>query len=670
MNPEQQAAVNLTEGPVICVAGPGSGKTTVIVGRVRHMIDDLGIEPSNILVVTFTKAAAVSMRTRFLSGADKRSEKVNFGTFHSIFYHILKDYYGYTGENILKEETAFDIMSKLLSGNDLFLSGSPDFVNGMLDEIGLYKGLDFDQKGKFSSSLVTTDNFRRIYRAYQATLDELKLIDFEDMLQKTWELLATDENARKKWQNKFRYILVDEFQDINPIQYRITRLLAQPENNLFVVGDDDQSIYSFRGAAPGIMASFPSDYPDAKIVRLNLNYRSTPEILERALSVIGNNSGRYDKKLKAVNPSGESVCIKNFREAADEYQFLCNRIKSSIEGGRAPKEIAVLVRTNSQAGGICTRLLDAGIPFTTKAGIPSIFDNRHVRPMLSYLRFAAGDNSRNTFLQIMNKPVRYIEKASLTDTVVDLSELLDYYHSQDKDYVMRNISTLMKDICFLQTLSPAPALRYIRDVIGYDNYLKSSSGLSDEMLGEIFDVFDEVTDAAGKHRNAQDFFAHIEKHKEKLKLIREQHPINAVNILTFHGCKGLEFDEVYMPDCEEDITPHKKCTAGDASHLFYGTISEERRMFYVAMTRARLLLTVTSSSKRNGREMICSRFMNEMKRAKKIPAVGTKVYHSTYKEGTVIHTDGDHLTIKFDKILVPKKISFGYCVEKGLLTIY
>ena len=666
MNKPQQEAVNAVLGPVITIAGPGSGKTTVITKRLCHMTDELGIEPTSILVITYTKAAAVEMRSRFLTVKNPVHEKVNFGTFHSIFFQILKRHYGYRSENIISSDMTYKIISQGLGSDALLLGGNTDFIRRISDEIAAYKGLEPDKRPQFKSEVLSSERFEEICRHYNSSLSELGLIDFEDMLRKTDELFESRPDILKAWQDKFKYILVDEFQDINPIQYRITKRLARPEGNLFVVGDDDQSIYAFRGSAPEIMQSFKKDFPEAREIHLDINYRSCPEILSAASNLISHNKKRFEKKLESARTDkifAHPLTIKSFANNDAEYDDLAECIKKLVNEGQDISEIAILTRTNAQSGFVCGKLLAHNIPFSTKAGIPSIYDNRYVQPLTAYLRFLAGDDSRENFLKFMNRPVRYLERASLQNDRVDLDELMEYYEKSEKWYAVKNIQELKNNLRTLKRLDPSSAIHYIRKVMGYDDCIKEDLGLSADLADETLDILDEYEASALPHKTFLLFLSYMEEFRTKLKNALNNMPAKAVNLLTFHGCKGLEFDVVFMPDCIEGITPHKKSRTPDE-------LEEERRMFYVAMTRARHMLILSSSKKRHGHDDLrVSRFISEIRRSQTPPGPGSRIFHAAFQAGTVIKREGDALTVKFDKLLVPKKISYTACMEKGLLEI-
>lgn len=661
LNQEQQLAVESVHGPVMCIAGPGSGKTLTIVHRLINMIKNHSIEPTNILVVTFSKASAIEMRKRFLRAINDEDCKVNFGTFHSIFFQLLKKEYGYTQENILAEGASSKIILSLLDKQKNALLSSADIIYKLFSEISLVKSVAINPR-EFKSSVMSSEDFTLLYKGYNDYLSEMNLIDFEDMLQKTHELLTTNQKALEHWQNKFKYILIDEFQDINPIQYSIVKLLAKPENNLFIVGDDDQAIYSFRGSSPSIMKTFPEDFKGAKTIMLTTNYRCSEEILKEASKVISYNVNRFPKALSAANKGGEKVAVKGFEDSYKEYDYLATHILEELSNGIKPEEIAVLCRTNSQCAAIAAHLLKYDIPFNLKGNIPTLYDNRHLVPVISYIKFLAGDNSRENFLQFCNKPVRYITRDSLSDIIVDPDKLLLYYEKSGKDYVVSNLQKLISDLSFMQNLDTAAAIRYIRNVVGYEKYLEDNLNYKDEFLEEIIDYLDELETDAVPFRSFTSFLEHIEDYRQKLIATKQNSQESVINLVTYHGCKGLEYDSVYMPDCMDKVTPHRLAHTNEE-------IEEERRMFYVAMTRARKRLVLSHSAKKHGREYSPSRFINEILISSKKPIKGTRIIHQIYSTGTIISLEGDVMLVKFDKILVPKKLSYKHCIEKGHVEI-
>ena len=371
-NPSQKRAIAHLSGPMMVLAGPGSGKTSVIVERTAHMIHEGKIPASSVLVVTFSRAAAVEMKERFLKFTGVSRTGVTFGTFHGVFYGILKQAYGLDGSNILSEEEKYAILRELAVNCAAEQSQEGDFVEDVAKEISVVKGGRISLE-HYYSSCCPDEVFRQIFQGYRKVLNERRKLDFDDMLLSCYELLRKRKDILAAWQKKFQYILVDEFQDINHLQYDIVKMLAAPENNLFVVGDDDQSIYHFRGARPEIMLNFPEDFKNAETVLLNINYRCSGNILNTAMKVIDHNENRYVKKLFTPNEPGEPVVVKEFKNPRDEYMAAAGALKNRMEKGEDIEDTAFLFRTNQEAEGLVAALMEYGVPFTMKEKLPNLF---------------------------------------------------------------------------------------------------------------------------------------------------------------------------------------------------------------------------------------------------------------------------------------------------------
>ncbi len=643
----------------MCIAGPGSGKTLTIVNRLAEMLNVYNIYPPSVLVVTFTRAAAVNMRKRFIKLYGEDGSRVNFGTFHSIFFHILSQSHGYNKENIVDDSTSFKIMQTILEDRKLTLSGNPEFIRQVLDEISKFKSSRL-KISDFSPLSMSKKDFSSVFTSYQQYLNKMNLIDFEDMMNFTYDLLTENPDILKFWQKKFQYILIDEFQDINPIQYEIIRLLAAPENNIFAVGDDDQSVYAFRGAVPDLMRKFTQEYNETKIITLDINYRCSGKIVETSQRLIRNNHNRFEKDLKPFKDDGHDIVIKKFTRSRDEYIHLCRLISAKLDSGVSADEIAVLYRTNAQSNSFCQYFINYNIPFRTKGYIPCIYDNRYISPVIAYLRYLAGDNSRNNFLLFCNKPVRYISRDMLSDDKIDLYDLISRAEHDEKFYLTGNLKKLISDCSIMQRLGASAAIHYIRKVVGYDMFLKQSVNLSGSLFEETIDLLDELENDASPYKSITAYLNHISEYREKLSEYQQSSPVTAINLLTFHGCKGLEYEYVYIPDCVEGITPHR-LSQSDAE------IEEERRMFYVAATRAKSELYFSYSLNRQGHAgEKCSRFIKEIRNVSSV-SVGQSIYHIKYKTGKILSVDGDSFIVKFDSLMVPKKLSLSYCIEHNLI---
>ena len=600
----QKKAIEHDRGPMLVLAGPGSGKTLVITRRTQWLIEKAGVAPGNILVVTFTRAAAGEMRSRFDRLMGGRHLPVSFGTFHAVFFTILKYAYQYKVENILMENEKYDILRDIVHRIDVEMDDEKDFLMNIAGDISRVKG-DMMSLEHFYSVNCSKDVFDEIYNEYNKKLKRMRRIDYDDMLLQTWQLFKERPDILLAWQKKYRYILIDEFQDINRIQYEIIRLLAKPENNLFVVGDDDQSIYRFRGAKPEILLGFTKDYPEAKLTILNKNYRSTGAIVNRAAQLINHNEQRYKKDFKAFREKGEEVLVKAFVKPADQYLKMIREIVDLHEKRGVPwEEIAVIFRTNLQMAGLVEQLMMYNVPFVMKDSVPNIYEHWIAKDIFSYMNLAFGGNRREDYLRIINRPNRYISRAYLDEDPVNLSNLKDYY--ENKEWMLERIEQLEYDLYMLASMGPYPAIQYIRHSIGYDAYLKEYAAYRGIKAEDLLEVLDDLMDKSHAHSTWEEWFQAIGQYSETLKLrARQKFEENeGIRLLTMHGAKGLEYDVVYIPDANDGMTPHKKALTASEQE-------EERRMFYVAMTRAKNDLRVYFTRERYGKQAEMSPFVGE-----------------------------------------------------------
>lgn len=584
------------------LAGPGSGKTSVIVERTAYMTGEGKIPSSSVLVVTFSRAAAVEMKERFLKFTGQSSTRVTFGTFHGVFYGILKQAYNLTSANILSEEEKNGILRELALNFGGELASEGDFTEEIAKEISMVKGNRISLE-HYYSSCCPDEVFRQIYGAYGNMLRERRKLDFDDMLLSCYELFDKRKDILRAWQQKFRYILVDEFQDINQLQYDIVRLLAEPENNLFIVGDDDQSIYHFRGARPEIMLNFTKDYPGAEKVVLDVNYRCSKRILDSAMKVIGRNKTRFQKELSTPNQEGEPVRLCEYANPREEYLSVTAELRKRLEQGENLENTAVLLRTNQEAEGLIAALMERQIPFTMKEKLPNLFQHWICRNLLAYMRFAQGERSRKLFLEIMNRPNRYISRdAVVSGREISFEQLRDFY--KDKDWMCDRLTTMETHLRILKGLPPYAAINFIRKGMGYEEYLQEYAlyrKIKPEELGEIMD---RLSESAKGMNTLKEWEEYIEDYTRKLEEQAGKQKKEGVQILTLHGAKGLEFDQVYILNVNEGSIPYRKAVLAPA-------VEEERRLFYVGMTRARKFLTLCYVKKQYEKEREPSRFLKE-----------------------------------------------------------
>lgn len=609
---------------MMVLAGPGSGKTSVIVERTRAMIA-AGVSPGSILVVTFSRAAAGEMKERFLRLIGEESTAVTFGTFHGIFYGILKHAYGYGPQNILSEEEKRKVIRQVLEdcGQEQMLEG--DFCEDILGEISVVKNgriaLNY-----YHSMSCPDEVFTQVYTAYAQALSRQRKLDFDDMLLECYRLFIRRPDILEAWRGKFAYILVDEFQDINPLQYDVIRLLAAPKNNLFIVGDDDQSIYRFRGARPEIMLGFERDYPGARRVLLNVNYRCSRNILETAMEVIRHNKERFPKDLSTPNEEGRPVGVRLYGTAREEYRALAGLCKKRMEAGERLEDTAFLFRTKQEAESLVEALLEARVPFMMRETLPNLYDHWICRDVVSYLELARGPLRRGAFLLVMNRPARFLSREAVSAAsaagppmegnrpvpacvprggmTVDLGALRAYY--EGKEWMQARILTLERDLSALQSLPPYAAITYIRKGIGYEKFLREYARFRRMPAEDLLEILDQIQDTARGLSSLESWYDQMERHSRELAQMHRHQELNreGVALCTLHASKGLEYDRVFILNVNEGIIPYKKAVLPDA-------LEEERRLFYVGMTRAKKELSLCVVKRQGEERLAPSRFLRE-----------------------------------------------------------
>ncbi|MCM1262693.1 MAG: ATP-dependent helicase [Butyrivibrio sp.] len=609
INPMQKRAIESAAGTMQVIAGPGSGKTFVITQRIRYLIEHCKIEPADILVITFTKAAAKEMQQRFCRLMDKKDASVNFGTFHAVFYHILRQTGKYRNYTLITEIEKRKLLLHILHMPASAMLLNNEKVENVLEQIGRLKNngekIDALPAEAFVDDSLDKNELKRIYREYNQYLREFNKLDFDDMGLLCLKLLKDNPKLRGKWRERYHYIMIDEFQDINSLQYEIIKEIAAPLNNLFVVGDDDQSIYGFRGANPDIMLKFMEDYPDAKQLILDTNYRCHEQIVNDSLSVINMNKSRFEKAIHASHNDGKGVIIQSYPNADTENEELIHMLKE-LAANNAPESLsntAVIYRTNHECSLLAEKMLVNKIPFIMREKIQCQYDHFVIKDILAYMEFANGNRSRELFHLFMNRPLRYIRKNSAVNSPVVLDELLKYYRGDAK---MQEVARkLFHDIERVGSLRPYTAINYIRKVIGYDDYIrynydKETSekflSIADDFqaFSKQYDSFPTMNDYIGQCREL------VRNKREEVKPVlasgeESEAEANGICLLTMHAAKGLEFDTVYLPDVNEGRIPLKQAATKDA-------LEEERRMFYVAMTRAKKELHILYCSQKDGRD--------------------------------------------------------------------
>lgn len=604
LNTAQQKAVCHETGPMLVLAGPGSGKTTVLLCRISRLLERGLAKPQEILALTFSKAAAEEMKSRFenLNGASG----VSFGTFHSIFFRILRSRYGWNVEQIFQEEERRSILRNSIEAEKWDIPDLEEYISQFFSQLSLMNS-ELEQPNRFTPVGMPVEEFRKLYRAYEGYKERHEKLDFDDMLTQCYQLLREDAAAREYWQRKYKFILVDEFQDVNQAQFACLQILAEKHQNLFVVGDDDQSIYAFRGARPDFLLHFPTLYPAAKKVTLNTNYRSTERIVNLAERVIGNNEVRFVKNMKGIGEAGDKVTFFLAEDAAKEAAHIAEKIGRLLDEGVPLTEIAVIYRTNLQGGAFARELYKRGIPYDLRDNSGNVYEHWVAKDLLAYLLLAENEESDSALRRILNKPKRYIGKDLLAEAEAMPYTLLRSFFvcPSLKGWQEENLENLRIDLNQIRKRTPYDALKYIRKVIGYDEYLEEFAAYRRTSAQVLQEIADEIMETAKDCADVRNFREQLERLSLQMKeqSRKKGQKRNGVALMTMHGAKGLEFRAVFLPSLVEGIVPHEKGM---------DTIAEERRLFYVAMTRASEKLCLSAILQRYEKERKPSRFLAEM----------------------------------------------------------
>lgn len=604
LNTAQQKAVCHETGPMLVLAGPGSGKTTVLLCRISRLLERGLAKPQEILALTFSKAAAEEMKSRFenLNGASG----VSFGTFHSIFFRILRSRYGWNVEQIFQEEERRSILRNSIEAEKWDIPDLEEYISQFFSQLSLMNS-ELEQPNRFTPVGMPVEEFRKLYRAYEGYKERHEKLDFDDMLTQCYQLLREDVAVREYWQRKYKFILVDEFQDVNQAQFACLQILAEKHQNLFVVGDDDQSIYAFRGARPDFLLHFPTLYPAAKKVTLNTNYRSTERIVNLAERVIGNNEVRFVKNMKGIGEAGDKVTFFLAEDAAKEAAHIAEKIGRLLDEGVPLIEIAVIYRTNLQGGAFARELYKRGIPYDLRDNSGNVYEHWVAKDLLAYLLLAENEESDSALRRILNKPKRYIGKDLLAEAEAMPYTLLRSFFvcPSLKGWQEENLENLRIDLNQIRKRTPYDALKYIRKVIGYDEYLEEFAAYRRTSAQVLQEIADEIMETAKDCADVRSFREQLERLSLQMKeqSRKKGQKRNGVALMTMHGAKGLEFRAVFLPSLVEGIVPHEKGM---------DTVAEERRLFYVAMTRASEKLCLSAILQRYEKERKPSRFLAEM----------------------------------------------------------
>ncbi len=627
-SPEQSGAIRHGDGPALVIAGPGSGKTAVLTNRIRYLIEEKGISPEQILTITFSKAAALQMRQRFDSLCEDKHYPVRFGTFHSIFFEIIHRQYRYNTGDIATLKQKREYMRTALARTGICPDAENELIDGLLKDVAYYKNRNENVTVESDTNIGEKD-FARIYRAYRDIQIAAHKIDFEDMLLMVRNLFVKHEDVLETYRRRYRYILIDEYQDINDIQFDIVRMLAAPLNNIFAVGDDDQSIYGFRGSRSELMLGFTDFYPNSCKIELAVNYRCADKIIEAAGKVIACNKERFDKRIRGTDRSEGIAMLLAFegREKEDEWIEDLLRQKAGSE-----RETAVFLRTNREASRYAEICRNAGIECDMKEAVYNPYNSMAYKDIYHYLWLAeyveneldkSGERRdamsgrmaqmiRMERLQsvqeikppvvqlfpVMNKPLRYLNRRNILCDTVSIDGLKDIYC--DKTYMEKVLDSFAGELLNMTDMDMYSRVNYIRRGIGYDEYVMNNVAQNKDAYDEYMETADWIQERVRHFRDVSELDRYASQYEEIMAMDADdddKSPASSDNgcirIMTYHASKGLEFDSVILPHLNEGSVPHKKST-GDIQ------TEEERRMFYVAMTRAKEELYMTYVSGTSG----------------------------------------------------------------------
>lgn len=704
LNEKQIEAVKTTEGPVLILAGAGSGKTKALTHRIAYLLKEIKVPVENVLAVTFTNKAAKEITERvgklIASGGQERGRMPLMGTFHSISVKILRREIGHLGFkssfSIYDEHDSVTIIKKAM--RDLHIDPKKynpktikNYISGAKNEL-----LSPREYEKLASGY-TQEVAAEVYLKYQDLLSRSQALDFDDLIMKCVEIFRKEPQILEKYQNLFRYILVDEYQDTNHAQYVWTKLLAEKHRNLFVIGDDWQSIYSWRGANFRNILEFEHDYPEAKVIKLEQNYRSTKVILDAAHSIIEKNEQRSKKQLWTDKTEGEPLRVYEGTDERDEARYVAETIEDKVRyGDNYFKDFAVLYRTNSQSRPLEEAFLRLNIPYKIVGGV-RFYERKEIKDILAYLKFVVSGADSVAFSRIINLPLRGIGKGSLEkfeeivsksgvaiDQTLENIELLEGIPKKAKEG-FQSFKAIIDDLREKKnSLSLVDFIEYTMKRSGYFQYLSTlddhlTEGIEGEVrkenLGELLSVAEEF------RRGKADYF--LEDFLEDIALISDidnySESSDAVTLMTIHSAKGLEFKHVFIVGLEEEIFPHSR------SFLEPQAMEEERRLMYVAVTRAKLEGFLTYARKRlyfgDIKYQMPSRFIADIPENLKegreedakdleeektyeffeIPKFdpGDSVIHEKFGEGVITKIDDDEIEVSFPDIGL-KRLSLLY----------
>lgn len=663
LDKNQLKAVKANERNVLVVAAPGSGKTTVIINRIKYLVDEVGVYPSNIIVITFTKAAALNMKNRYINTFHKESSPF-FGTFHGLFYKILLR----EGANINIIEGY--ITNKIIEGVLRKYSDevNEDRVKEAVNNISLFK-TSGENINDFKPS-IAKDIFMECYDAYDKYKKENNLWDFDDLTIKVLELFKNNKRIREGYKRVFKYILVDEFQDCDDLQIEFLKLMTEgEENSLFAVGDEDQCIYSFRGSKPEYMVSFDKTFKSTKKYYLHINYRSNKNIIESSKKVISFNKERNKKDIQWYKDKDGIILCKGVYDERIQGDEISEKIRAFYnKSSYRYKENIVLYRTNMEAMSVIDSFIRNKIPFTLLDKEYNFFNHFICKDLLSYLSLAMNPYDREAFINIINKPFRYVSKTSIAYIREYKYEKNTFDILIEKDdtppFQRKKLDELKRDFNYIKKSSLSSGIQYIVTDMGYIDYLKTYTERFGGNIEDLEEIVEEFKMSASSFKTIFEFFEHVDEVGKKIEESKRNKTDDRVLLSTIHGVKGMEFKNVFLINCNEDTMPHSSSKEEN--------IEEERRLFYVGITRAIDNLFLFVPKMRKGKFRDASRFIEEggfmeIVKASHGLVKDSVVTHKAFGAGKVVEVNGDEVGILFHDGM-KRKFSAKVLLDNGLIS--
>ena len=596
---EQEKAISSQARAVLVVAGPGSGKTTVLTERLVYLLQNAASAES-CLLLSFTRASSKEMALRFrkrgLSGVSP-----HFSTIHALCLSLLKEGRGVGKENLVDLYEKMDWISRYFLEQGIAREEVEELLPNYCNQISYFKSITEEERLAFLRE-EKNENFLPLFQYYEMMRKKRSKLDFEDLLIEVLLELQKNTDLAELWKRRYTHILVDEFQDLSLIQYAILKGLAERGASLFVVGDEDQSIYGFRGANPDILFRFEKDFPFCEKIFLQDNFRSKEEIVELSSRLIGKNKERFRKNLFGRQGRGGRAKYYIVESTAEEGRLIAEHVETCLKEGCRPEEIAILFRSKNQIPALLPEFLEQNIPVVVYEEVNNVFQHFIGKDILAYLRLGMNPENGSDLIQILSKPYRGLRREKILHENTGLKDLLDSVKTGREH---RAVAALEMQLRTLSKLSPKEAVLFIRKEIGYEKYLEDFAKKKNRDFTEWWDSLEEITSMSENYPDLESFFRFITEFNRKALEKRRSEEGKGVRFMTYHSAKGLEFDEVFLPDCIEGVIP-------DGRAKKQGELEEERRSFYVALTRARKGIHIYVTKTRYSKKTVPSRFIPEL----------------------------------------------------------